>query len=108
MASVAAFSMHNTIALTILCSPTNVASAFSKWVRYKVVELFQDCVSVVSVTIQSNNSFISVEKHSYHSFIRCLLEAEENKRLVAQLLLYHETSSTKTTQKLMFPEFLLN
>ena len=33
------------------------------------------------------------------------VEAEENKRLVAQLQLYHETSSTKTTQKLMFLNF---
>ena len=33
------------------------------------------------------------------------VEAEENKRLVAQLLLYHETSGTKMTLKLMFLNF---
>ena len=39
----AAFWMHNTISRRILSSATNVAYAFSKWVRDKVVELFQDC-----------------------------------------------------------------
>ena len=39
--------MHNTIALIILCLVTNAALAFSKWVRDKVVELFQDCACVV-------------------------------------------------------------
>ena len=48
-----AFWMHNTIAQIlnfrrkILCSATNVAFAPSKWVRDKVVEVFQDCASVV-------------------------------------------------------------
>ena len=56
--------------LIILCSPTNVAFAFSEWVRDKVVELFKDCARVDIVTIQSNNSFIFVEKHCYYSFIR--------------------------------------
>ena len=37
--------------LIILCSATNVAFAFSEWVRDKVVELFQDCARVDIVTI---------------------------------------------------------
>ena len=51
LASEAAFWMHNTIALIILCSATNIAFALSKWVRDQVVELFQDRASVVRVTI---------------------------------------------------------
>ena len=43
----AAIWMHNTIALIILCSATHVAFALSKWVRDKVVQLFQDCASVI-------------------------------------------------------------
>ena len=39
--------MHNTIALFVLCSATNVAFAFSKWVRDQVVKLFRDCACVV-------------------------------------------------------------
>ena len=37
--------------LIILCSATNVAFAFSEWVRNKVVELFQDCARVDIFTI---------------------------------------------------------
>ena len=52
-----------------------------------------------------------MEKHCYHSFIRRLLESEENKRLVAKLILhlYHETVTPKQ-QKItaVFPAFLLN
>ena len=51
LASEAAFWMHYTIALIIVCSATNIAFAFSKWIRDQVVELFQDCASVVRVTI---------------------------------------------------------
>ena len=43
--------MHNTIALITLWFATNVAFAFSKWVRDKVGELFQGCASVVGVSI---------------------------------------------------------
>ena len=35
----------------ILCSATNVAFAFSEWVRDKVVEVLQDCARVDIVTI---------------------------------------------------------
>ena len=54
--------MHNTIAPIILYSATNAAFAFSKCVRYKVVELcecsvvsvtIRDCVSVVCVSVVS-------------------------------------------------------
>ena len=48
---IGAFWMLSTIALIIVCSATNVAFAFLKWVRDEVVELFQDCASVVSVSI---------------------------------------------------------
>ena len=41
LASEAAFWMHNTIALIIVCSATSSTFAFSKWVRDQVVELFQ-------------------------------------------------------------------
>ena len=41
LASEAAFWMHNTLALIIICSATKIAFAFSKWVRNQVVELFQ-------------------------------------------------------------------
>ena len=51
LASEAAIWMQYTISLTIACSATNIAFAFSKWVRDQVVELFQDCASVVRVTI---------------------------------------------------------
>ena len=61
LASEAAFWMHNTNALLILCSfallilctinimfTINIfAFAFSKWVRDQVVKMFQDCASVV-------------------------------------------------------------
>ena len=50
--------MHSTIALMILRSATNVAFGLSKWVRDKVVKLFQGGASVVSVTVKSSNSFI--------------------------------------------------
>ena len=68
LASEAAFWMHSTIALIILCSATNVAFALSKWVRDKVVQLFQDCASVVKrFELPSNQtSLIFVEKHCYH------------------------------------------
>ena len=51
-----------------------------------------------------------MEKHYYYSFIKRWLEPEKNKKLIAELilLLYHISSNTKTTQKLVFPEFLLN
>ena len=44
----------------------------------------------------------------YMAFVT--VEPEENNRLVAKLtlLFYHETSSTKTTQKPVFPELLPN
>ena len=51
LASEAAFWMHNIIAQIIFRSATNFAFAFLKWIRDKVVELFQDCAGVVSVTI---------------------------------------------------------
>ena len=71
LVSEAAFWMRNPIiALIILYSATNVSYICSKWLPDKVVELFRDCASVVSVTIQSSNSIIFVEKHRYHSFIR--------------------------------------
>ena len=41
LASEAACWMHNTLALIIVYLATNIAFAFSKWVREQVVELFQ-------------------------------------------------------------------
>ena len=41
--------MHNTIAQVILCSATNVAFTFLKWVRDKVVELFRNWANVVKI-----------------------------------------------------------
>ena len=49
LASEAGFWMHNTIALIILCSATNIAFAFLKWVHDQVVELFQEGVSVLEL-----------------------------------------------------------
>ena len=51
LASEAAFWMHNTIALMIVCLATNIAFALSKWVREQVVKLFLHFASVVRVTI---------------------------------------------------------
>ena len=51
LASETAFLMRNTTARIILCPATNVAFASLKWAHNKVVELFQDCASVVSITI---------------------------------------------------------
>ena len=82
LASEAAFWMQNIIALIILCSATNVALAFSKWVHDQVVELFWDCAC--AVTTWSNHSLIFAEKHCYHSFIRRQLEPEENKEVGCQ------------------------
>ena len=47
LAQEAAFWMHYTIALIVLCSAINIAFDFSKWVPEKVVKLLQDCASVV-------------------------------------------------------------
>ena len=43
--------MYNKIALTTLCSVTNVTVWFLKWVRDKVVKLLRGGASVVSVAI---------------------------------------------------------
>ena len=51
LASETAFWMHYTIALIIFCSATNVALAFSNWVRDKVGKLFQGCASIIKATI---------------------------------------------------------
>ena len=56
--------MHNTIALMILSSATNIAVAVLKWIRVQAVKLFQDCASVI-LELKSNQTTVSfLWKHS--------------------------------------------